>query len=353
VRRKIDYLIVGQGLAGSLLGCLLALRGLDVCFVDDAHRTSASISAAGIMNPITGKRLNRPHLIDELLETAFRLYPEINLALGASFFQQRTVLRLLQSETEAQQWKLRLAAGDYEKYINPRAPEDVGPFGGFEIESAGHLDVPRLIQTVREHFSAKDRLLEEAFDYSAIQTFPHSAIWRDYKAKAIVFCEGYRMANNPFFKQIELNPAKGEILTLQASDFMEKRILQEGKWLFKTQAGEILAGTTYSWDQLDETPTAYGRGQIEQAIPRLAQMSFQVIRHRAGVRPVIRLDNRPVIGRHPIHRSLAILNGLGSKGVLQAPFAAEQLIMHLEKEIPLHPDFDVCRNSLWQTPNKG
>jgi glycine/D-amino acid oxidase-like deaminating enzyme len=297
VQSKIDYLIVGQGLAGSLLGCLLEMSGLDVLFVDDAHRTSASISAAGIMNPITGKRLNRPHLIDDLLDTALRIYPQINMTLGASFFQERTVLRLLQSETEAKQWKLRLASGDYGKYVNSHLPEQIGPFGGF--------------------------------------------------------CEGYKISKNPFFNWIALNPAKGEILTLQAPDFNETRILQGGKWLFKTQCGEIKAGTTYSWDWLNETPTAPARDQIEQAIPMLTRVPYRVIKQSAGVRPVIRLDNRPIIGRHPIHHSLAILNGLGSKGVLQAPFAAEQLIMHMEKGAPIHPDFFVCRDLLWQAQRNG
>jgi glycine/D-amino acid oxidase-like deaminating enzyme len=353
VQSKIDYLIVGQGLAGSLLGCLLEMSGLDVLFVDDAHRTSASISAAGIMNPITGKRLNRPHLIDDLLDTALRIYPQINMTLGASFFQERTVLRLLQSETEAKQWKLRLASGDYGKYVNSHLPEQIGPFGGFEIKNAGHLDVPRFVQTVRDRFLSKDRLVDEAFDYAAVQTFHHCAIWRQYKAKAIIFCEGYKISKNPFFNWIALNPAKGEILTLQAPDFNETRILQGGKWLFKTQCGEIKAGTTYSWDWLNETPTAPARDQIEQAIPMLTRVPYRVIKQSAGVRPVIRLDNRPIIGRHPIHHSLAILNGLGSKGVLQAPFAAEQLIMHMEKGAPIHPDFFVCRDLLWQAQRNG
>jgi glycine oxidase len=353
VQRKIDYLIVGQGLAGSLLGCLLEMRGLDVLFVDDAHRTSASISAAGIMNPITGKRLNRPHLIDDLLDTAFRIYRRINMWLGESFFQPRIVLRLLQSETEARQWELRLASGDYGKYINNHLPTQIGPFGGFEINCAGHFDVPRFVQTVRNIFHSKDRLVDEAFDYATLQTFDHYAIWRQYKAKAIIFCEGYMMSKNPFFNQIALNPAKGEILTLDLPDFNETRILQGEKWLFKTRSGEIKAGTTYSWDQLDETPTALARNQIEQSIPTLAQAPFRVLKQNAGVRPVIRLDNRPIIGRHPIYHSLAILNGLGSKGVLQAPFAAEQLIMHLEKGTPIHPDFFVCRNLLWRAPRNG
>jgi glycine oxidase len=350
VRRSIDYLIVGQGLAGSLLGCLLELEGLDVVIVDNAHRTAASVSAAGIMNPITGKRLNRPHLIDELLSAAFRIYPRIETMLAMPIFQQRSVLRFLQSEIEERQWQSRLASGEYAKYIDNERTSNVGPFGGFEITKAGHLDVQRFVASVRKRFFLTDRLVDTEFDYSAIEILAHGARWRNYSAKVIVFCEGYQMSENPFFNRISLNPAKGEILNLRAPAFSDDRILQQGKWLFKTQTGEIKAGTTYSWDRLDEIPTQWGRNQIEQALPGLSNISFEVIGHTAGVRPVIRVDNRPIIGRHPQYHSLAILNGFGSKGVLQAPFAAEQLIAHLENGEPVHPDFNVCRNLLWRAP---
>lgn len=351
VLRTIDYLIVGQGLAGSLLGCMFELQGYEVIIVDNTHRTAASISAAGIMNPITGKRLNRPYLIDELLTAAFRVYPQVENLLGTPIFQRRTILRLHRSEIEQRQWKMRLASGGYVKYIGQTDSIATGTFShsvnGFEITRAGHLDVPHFIKIVRDRFFATARLVETEFDYSEIQILDQGTKWRDYSAKGIIFCEGYQMSRNPFFNAIELNPAKGEILNLHAPEFSEERIIQHGKWLFRTQSGDVKAGTTYSWDRLDETPTETGRQQIEDALRNFTNISFEVIGHTAGVRPVIRADNRPVIGRHPQYRSLAILNGFGSKGVLQAPFATEQLIAHLEKRKPIHPDFNICRNSLW------
>ena len=66
--RNVDYMIVGQGLAGSLVACLLEMQRKRVLVIDNAHRTAASMAAAGIMNPITGKRLNRPFLVDQLLQ---------------------------------------------------------------------------------------------------------------------------------------------------------------------------------------------------------------------------------------------------------------------------------------------
>ncbi len=349
---EVDYLIVGQGLAGSLLACLLQMKRKKVLVIDNAHRTAASLSAAGILNPITGKRLNRPFLIDRLLEHAFTIYPSIEQFLGASFFRRRKILRLLQSADELRHWKDRLASGDYSKYLGsidcPRFTSVENWFGGFEIAVAGQLDVADFIRHARDKFAATGRLIESEFDYDELRFSEHGVGWRFYTAKAVVFCEGYKLRENPFFKSIQLNPAKGEMLTLRARNFSDDRIIQRGKWLFRSTMDEIKAGTTYTWDQLNETPTQIARNEIEQSIRQFTNFDFEVIDQTAGVRPVIRVDNRPIVGTHPENRRVAVLNGFGSKGVLQAPFASMQLIGNLERGEPVHPEFDVCRKSLWQ-----
>jgi glycine oxidase len=347
----LDYLIVGQGLAGSVLACLFRMRGHNVAVVDNSYRTAASISAAGIINPITGKRLTRPFLIDDLLDSAFSTYPAIEEFLGCSFFQRRTVLRLLQSAAEQQQWSERLASGQYASYLRTTPLPDnsmiQNRFGAFEVSAAGHLDIPELLHATRQKLLSEDRLIESEFDYSELRLTDQNVIWRNLSAKFVIFCEGYQLSRNPFFNVIKLNPAKGELLTLRAPKFDDPRILQHGKWLFRTVSGEIKAGTTYSWDPLNETPTPVARAEIEQAIREFIKIDFQVIRQSAGVRPVIKVDNRPIVGVHPHHSRLAVLNGLGSKGALQAPFAAKQLIAYLERGKSIHPEFDVCRKSLW------
>ena len=349
---EVDYLIVGQGLAGSLLACLLQMGQRKVLVIDNAHRTAASLSAAGIVNPITGKRLNRPSLIDRLLEDVFTIYPSVERFLGASFFCRRKVLRLLRSAEELLYWKECLASGIYAKYLGlvdcPRTPSVEARFGGFEIAMAGQLEVPTFIRCVRNILTATGRLVESEFDYHELRFSKRAVTWRDHTAKTVIFCEGYKLSGNPFFKSIRLNPAKGEMLTLRAPAFRDDRIIQRGKWFFRSERDEIKAGTTYAWNRIDETPTQIARDEIEQAIRQFTNFDFEVINQTAGVRSVIRADNRPIVGIHPENKRVAVLNGLGSKGALQAPFASMQLIGNLERGEPIHPEFDVCRKSLWQ-----
>jgi glycine/D-amino acid oxidase-like deaminating enzyme len=348
----VDYLIVGQGLAGSVFAALLLERDRSFIVVDDQHRSAASKAAGGIINPITGKRLNRPALIGELIKEAFSTYPRIEQLLGASLFTRRDVLRLFIDDEEQQRWDVKRQLPEYEPYINPTDPE-VPPYlanthGGFEITVAAQLDIRQLISRLRSVLIQQNRLLETAFQYDQIKISSAGVDWCDIRAQYLVFCEGYRMSKNPYFNAIQLNPAKGEVLTLKAPEFRDLRIVQRGKWIFRSLSGEILAGTTYSWDRFDETSTSEALMEIRKGIQSFCKFDFEIEDQRAGVRAVTKADNRPIVGVHPKWPRLAILNGFGSKGALQVPFSARQLLENLERNEYLHPEIAVCRPSLWK-----
>ena len=353
----VDYLVVGQGLAGSLVALLLLESGRSVVVIDNDHRHAASKAAGGIINPITGKRLNRPALIDQLMKSVFAVYPRIERKLGLSLFRSRPVLRLLQNVEERERWAQQSKLSEYRAYLSdsPPTPSPLfrNRFGGFEVKRAAQLDIRRLILGTREFLNVQQRLVQRPFRYDALTIFTDRIRWERFTARYAIFCEGYRMTHNPYFNQIELNPAKGETLTLASPDFSEDRIVQHGKWIFRNLGGEILAGTNYRWDTLDESPTEAARMEIEQSIREFFVSDFATIEQRAGVRAVIRADNRPVVGVHPQWPRLAILNGLGSKGALQAPLAAQELVAALEDGKPVAEEIDICRPSLWNSVRRN
>src|ERR1700742_177422 len=143
--QAVDYLIVGQGLAGSVFAALLLEHGRSFVVVDDDHRTAASKAAGGIINPITGKRLNRPSLIGELLQEAFSTYPMIERLLGIPLFTRRNVLRLFTDGIEQRRWEAKRQLPEYEQYVSPTPPEVpanlANVHGAFEITVAGQLDI--------------------------------------------------------------------------------------------------------------------------------------------------------------------------------------------------------------------
>jgi len=69
---------------------------------------------------------------------------------------------------------------------------------------------------------------------------------------------------------------------------------------------------------------------------------FDVVDHWAGIRPASS-DRRPLIGVHPKHKSVMIFNGMGSKGVMLAPYFARQLIKFMEEGEKLDATVDINR----------
>ena len=74
----------------------------------------------------------------------------------------------------------------------------------------------------------------------------------------------------------------------------------------------------------------------------LIQCDFEVIEHYAGVRPTVK-DRRPLVGTHPLHNTIHVLNGLGTRGVMLAPAMATSLFNNIENNIPLDPMIDIKR----------
>ena len=69
---------------------------------------------------------------------------------------------------------------------------------------------------------------------------------------------------------------------------------------------------------------------------------YEVLEHFAGVRPTVK-DRRPLVGLHPNHPNMYILNGLGTRGVMLGPFLAHQLFNYIENNIPLDEEINIDR----------
>jgi len=52
-----DFILVGQGLAGTLLAHFLKAAGQRILVIDQPNENTASQIAAGIINPVTGADL--------------------------------------------------------------------------------------------------------------------------------------------------------------------------------------------------------------------------------------------------------------------------------------------------------
>ncbi len=346
----IDNLIIGQGLAGSLLAWRLMARGERVLVVDNNYASSSSTVAAGLINPVTGKRLVKTVGVDACLPLARETYHTLGDMLGLELLVDKPMLRLFHNQQQRERWQQRQQEEGYQPYlgevleVSQLPPPVVASHGAGRQLQTAYLRTAPLLQGLREWLKQGNSYQQAEFDYADLQLSDEGAVWRNIRARRVIFCEGYQGANNPWFSWLPFQPAKGEFLTLRCAQALPDLIINSGRWIMPRGDGLYRAGASYEHQRLDEGITAEAREMLLAALPTFlaGAPEFEVVAQQAGVRPTTS-DRQPLIGLHPRHSQLAIFNGFGSKGSLLIPWHAERFVESLVDALPLPPQADIGR----------
>ncbi|MCB1063446.1 MAG: FAD-binding oxidoreductase [Verrucomicrobiae bacterium] len=357
---KIDTLIVGQGLAGSLLAWELIARGQRVLVVDRDEAVTSSKVAAGIVTPITGMRLAPTWRGEELWRYATAAYRRIETQTGQWLFRPIPIARLLANDKEALQWQKRLSQAAAElgedRWPSGTVPLEIDTtifhdqLGGFQMPGAGWLDVPGFLEATRQYLLERLAYAIGRVDAEEISVTYEGVQWKNIEAGRVIFCQGWEGNRNRFFDWVPFRNAKGQILDVECPGAAaEERIINRAGWLLPMGGGRFRAGATYEWETPDDEATSTtpeGREEVEAKLRGMLKVPFTVTGHRAAVRPVIR-ESRAMIGLHPsaeLFERVGFFNGLGSKGVLNGPFFARQLAEHLVNGAPIEREVDLQKN---------
>jgi len=322
---RVDVLIVGGGLAGSVCAWQCHLRGYSVLVVDDPGRSRSSRVAGGLLNPITGKRLVVDPRFAEQRKEALTLYRRIEQECDVALYHDLPQWRLFRDDEQRDLWLQRRGNPLVEPWsgrqIEPGAlsPHILVPFGGFEVPRAGWLDMPELIRQTEARLPSLKATVEDEHIVCS-----HDAIrWRDVVAKRAILCRGYRETFRHVAPPV-LQHAKGEILLLSIEGLPTSHSINNGTWLLPTGDGLWKAGATYDGRKLDEQPTERGRSDLLARVAKLVACPVTVVEHMVGVRPIVK-GRLPIVAEHPT-APLHVVNGLGSKGTLLAPQTSRQLV---------------------------
>lgn len=346
---RIDFLIIGQGLAGSLLAWELMQRGCSVLVVDNGVENASQI-AAGLINPVTGMRFVKSVEVDTLLPAARSCYSELSTLFQQEFFVGKPMMRIFSSENELNAAEKRVTDPDYQAYLNNICPKAnstgdfATPFGYLEQKQTGYLLTRPLLDCLKTFLISRNSYQLAEFDYREIELSPILQ-WRDTFPKQIIFCEGYLATKNPWFSGLPFQPVKGEILTLNHTAKLPNKIINYGNWLIPINASQIRIGATFDRENMNTQTTEAGKNELLNALSRLSPglKSSTVISHQANIRPCTR-DRHPFIGKHPVYDQLAIFNGFGAKGSLQIPWYSQRFADLLLADTPLPSSCDIRRH---------
>lgn len=346
---RVDYIVVGLGLAG--LAFCEQLRKHNKSFVVFNHGpTSASTIASGLYNPIALKRFVPAWNGHQLMQFSIPFYRTLEQTLDTSFLHPASILRKFFSAAEANDWQHACDSPAMAPYMEPVLLSNTNsgidaPLGFGRLKGTGWVDCSLMLSTYRSFLSSSNLLIDEVFLYDRLVTSKPELIYNNIEARSIVFAEGTGMLQNPWFSYLPLRRTKGELLVIHCPDLKENNILHSGIFIISLGEDCYKVGATY--DNHDNTAllTEAGRNSLEKHLQKILCLPYKIIDHLAGLRPTTP-DRRPLVGTHPNDKRMAVLNGLGSRGVLQAPFAANSLMDYVEKGKALSTEIDASRYAL-------
>ena len=344
---EIDYIIVGQGLAGSVLAFQLMEEDKKIVVVDENHHQTSSKVAAGLCNPVVFKRLTKSWLIDSVLPIAVNFYRNQEQLLGCNFYQEMPIYKLFVDEKESSFWKQKSNEPELFDWISDKneKPFDekfiATPFGASKVLQSGFLRTKKWLEAFQKHLIKNNAFVESTFDYANLKIETSSVYWNNFKAKGIIFCEGYKNINNPYFKHLPFKLTKGEVLSVDFENASLDVAINKGVFVLPYD-GFYKLGATYNWDNIDENITEKAKEELLNKAQKFIKGKVEVKAHEAGVRPTVS-DRRPLLGEHHQHKNLFIFNGLGTKGVMLAPWLAQKFVRYLLHQEPLPEEVNINR----------
>jgi glycine oxidase len=340
-----DYLIVGRGIAGSILANQLHQAGASVAVIDEAAVSTSSRVAAGLANPFTGPKMVKSWKAEILFPFMEAFYKELQERTGTKFFYERTLYRPFASAADLNDWYGRSATQSHSQFIirilgsGGHGNHVDDPHGGVEIR-AFVLDVPAFLDAVQALLGDVGcQLTDTFFEEDRLEIKGDRVTFGQYEARRLVMCNGYKVRDSKYFGWLPITPVKGEILKVEMAEDFET-IYNRSCFIIPQADGTAKVGSTYDRSDMTEKATEKGKNVICEKLESLSLMPYKIVGHSAGVRPGT-VPRRPLMGVHPEHDKLFVFNGLGTKGVSLAPYFANEFTKYLQGDNNLEGEVNI------------
>ncbi|UTW64017.1 FAD-dependent oxidoreductase [bacterium SCSIO 12741] len=348
---KAEWIIVGQGLAGSCIARQMEAQNMDFLLVDNQLERSSSLVAAGLYNPVVFRKFNLSFQAKKLVPYLRKFFGQIESEFGVEVHQDLPIYKLFHSHEEANNWAARCTEPGFDAFMD----KDLLPagfvesaecsFGAGRVKQAGRVNLPLLLQTLQAYFLEKSLLVTGEIQDLQANTEGFELSLTDGKTiqgQKVILCDGHLAKNENWFSYLPLGATKGDVLTVKIPGLKTDGVLNKGFFILPLGDDLFRVGATYEWGNSSYDLSEKGRQELLEKLEGVVQLPYEVIDQQSGLRPTVG-DRRPLIGEHPKQKGLYTFNGLGSKGVMLAPYYSEHMVDYLLGKSELDPDVDLKR----------
>lgn len=300
-------LIVGQGIAGTLLSFMLYRRKIPFVVMDVPAVNPTSLTSGAVLNPYSGKTKPGEQRRSVMYDAAINIYREMESLLGIPLVSDGKLV-FFDSDREPQ-------------------PDQVGQFLDFfnHFTTVHVCDPVAMVhnETLLKAWSAflkeKGLLLEEVF-VEDLLAYRETAV--EYKGSlwhAVIYCNGVAARDSVYFNPLRFTPNRGEVLYLRIEGLPEQVIFNKGKTRLIPKGNDLYwCGSNYNWHFEDMIPDEGWKATTIALLHNWLKLPFEVVHHTCAERPTT-VGQIPFVGWHPLYKRIGICNGLGTKGFSAGP----------------------------------
>ena len=342
---QVEFLIIGQGISGTFLSYYLHKANRSFLVIDNQESNSASRVAAGIINPVTGRRIVDTWMIDEILPFAWHAYQQLGDDLQLETITQKNLIDFFSTPQMMLAFEERLKQDNH--YLKKGSGDQFLPYFNYdfsfgEIDPVYMVNLQEILPAWRKKLQDNDQYRNESFDINQLKQ-DSTILYKDIGAGKIIFCDGINsFYQNPLFNLLPFAPNKGEALLVKIPGLPKQNIYKKGMTLAPLNNDLFWIGSSYEWSFTNVNPSENFYKKANELLKHWLKIPYTIIEHRSSIRPAT-LERRPFVGFHPKYKNAGILNGMGTKGCSLAPYFANQFTQHMLNGANLNPEADINR----------
>ncbi|MGB3342873.1 MAG: FAD-binding oxidoreductase [Aequorivita sp.] len=344
--KNFDYIIVGLGIAGISICSQLEKHGKTFVAIDNGL-DGATAASGGVFNPTVLKRFTAAWNAPDFYPVARRFYSSMSKQLGWNVFQELPILRIFANIEEQNNWTVASDKKQLQAYLSPEFiknsnPSIEAPNGFGKLIGTGKINTDGLLSGYKKHLKELELLIVENFEYVQLRQEEDRVVYKNLSAQRIIFCEGAKAVENPYFPSNAIIGNKGEYIIIRAPELNLQCLLKGSIYIIPLGNDLYKVGATYSRDDFENTPSTAARDEILSKLKSFINCPYEVVGQISGIRPTTK-DHRPLLGNLLKDPEIIFYNGLGSRGFLMAPLLSEMLYNYLEENIPLPKEVNIGR----------
>ena len=319
-----NFLILGQGFAGTSLAWHLYEKKVNFLILDKEEEGASRISA-GLIQPLTGKDFYPSWEIEKIYPYSLKFYHRCEKILGKQFLFPLKTLKIFLEKGKKEKWDSRKREESFSRWV---LREKIWKHKGKSFPATEffglRLSSRHFLNASKEFFKSKGFYQKHSFQEEDISVSKEKILWQGKEFTSCIDCRGISSLLSDWFSFIPHRSSKGTLFQIHIPSLKEKCCLNWGNWLLPEKEESLYQlGATYT-DLRNLSEEKEREEALLENFKRMELSPFSLLSQKSGIRPIIR-RSQPLIGIHPQIPQLFFFNGLGSKGASTSPFVSSFL----------------------------